>query len=258
MSLDRFHGVIGTAGHEPTIAAEQWPQQVLVGAQQRNEQRFHDASESSSSSLERATSLRQPSTPLSDRRNLITTSSPSSACCRRRNRSRTIRRNALRSTARGRKRLLVTRPSRALPGRRANASSSGPSVRLRPCRSRRKTPLSHSLAAFGKRSGCEVGVGDRRASDGQTDPALGATRAEDLAATDGLHPGAEAVRALALDDGRLVSAFHDFSPIFSREKPCIRTFFRGLCQRLAESGRDSACFGIAGDSLYSQRVFACG
>jgi hypothetical protein len=80
-----------------------------------------------------------------------------------------MRRKALRSTARRRNRLLVTRPNRAPPGRRANANSRGPSVRLRPCRSRRKTPLSQSLAAFGKRSGCGVGVGDsvrRRAGRG--------------------------------------------------------------------------------------------
>jgi hypothetical protein len=141
-----------------------------------------------------------------------------------------MRRSAFRSTARGRNRLLVTRPNRAPPGRRANANSSGPSVRLRPCRSRRKTPLSQSLAAFGKRSGCGVGVGDRAASDGEPRPALCPTGAEDLAATDGLHPGSESVRTLTLDDGRLVSAFHDFSPIFSREKPCIRTFFRDVCQ----------------------------
>lgn len=145
-----------------------------------------------------------------------------------------MRRSAFRSTARGRNRLLVTRPNRAPPGRRANTNSSGPSVRLRPCRSRRKTPLSQSLAAFGKRSGCGVGVGDRAASDGEPRPALCTTGAEDLAATDGLHPGSESVRTLALDDGRLVSAFHDFSPIFSREKPCIRTFFRGVCQSLTQ------------------------
>lgn len=218
MALDRFDCVVGTTRHEPTVAAEHRSQQVLIAAQQRRQQGLHETSESSSRSADRATSRRQPSTPLSERRSRITTSSPSSVCWRRRNRSRTMRRSALRSTARGRNRLLVTRPSRAPPGRRANANSRGPSVRLRPCRSRRKTPLSQSLAAFGKRSGCGVGVGDRAASDGEPDPALRTTGAEDLAATDGFHPGAESVRALALDDGRLVSAFHDFSPIFFARK----------------------------------------
>ena len=45
-------------------------------------------------------------------------------------------------------------------------------------------------------------------SDGQTDATFGATRAQHLAAADGLHPGAEAVGARAFDHGRLVCTFH--------------------------------------------------
>ena len=44
--------------------------------------------------------------------------------------------------------------------------------------------------------------------DSQALAALGAACVQDLAATTGSHACAEAVRALATDDGRLVSTFH--------------------------------------------------
>lgn len=62
---------------------------------------------------------------------------------------------------------------------------------------------------------CKHGENPRRhrpkplASNGETVTALGAAGADDRAAAARLHADEKAVRALAADDGRLVSAFHD-------------------------------------------------
>ena len=48
-------------------------------------------------------------------------------------------------------------------------------------------------------------------SDGQPGATFGAARAQDLAAADGLHPGAEPMGPLAPDHRGLVSAFHGFA-----------------------------------------------
>ena len=45
-------------------------------------------------------------------------------------------------------------------------------------------------------------------SDCETGPALGTTRADDRATAAGTHADEETMRALALDHGRLKSAFH--------------------------------------------------
>jgi hypothetical protein len=50
------------------------------------------------------------------------------------------------------------------------------------------------------------------ALDGEPGAALGAPGAKDLAAADAFHSGAKAVRPLAPDDRRLVSALHDLIP----------------------------------------------
>jgi hypothetical protein len=51
-----------------------------------------------------------------------------------------------------------------------------------------------------------------RLLDGEPRAALGAARAQDLAAADALHAGAKTVRPLAPDDRRLISALHDLLP----------------------------------------------
>src|SRR5271156_2691013 len=51
----------------------------------------------------------------------------------------------------------------------------------------------------------------RNWSDGQPGATFGAARTQDLAAADGLHPGAEPVGPLAPDHRGLVSAFHGFA-----------------------------------------------
>jgi hypothetical protein len=40
------------------------------------------------------------------------------------------------------------------------------------------------------------------------------------------------VRTLALDDGRLVSAFHDFGPIFREKSLVLERFFKGFVNAL--------------------------
>jgi hypothetical protein len=50
-----------------------------------------------------------------------------------------------------------------------------------------------------------------RASNGETVTTLGATRPDHRTTATGLHSNEETVCAFATDDGRLISAFHDFS-----------------------------------------------
>ncbi len=59
-----------------------------------------------------------------------------------------------------------------------------------------------------------------RRSDGEPDATFGAARAQDLAAADGLHTGAEPMGAFAVDHRGLVGAFHDSS--LAGKKLCIR------------------------------------
>ena len=79
----------------------------------------------------------------------------------------------------------------------ATALAKQPGERRRPTQS---VPLIRAYCGFAT------------ALDREPGAALGAPRAQDLAAADAFHPGAKAVRPLAPDDRRLVGALHDLFP----------------------------------------------
>ncbi len=158
-----------------------------------------------------------------------TRSPPCSPCWRWRNHSRIRRRRRLRSTARLSTLRETARPSRGMviPAARSLASCSRklrlkavPAARLPSAKQRLKSAPARTCAAGRKRRSEATGVGipllpDIAAmpvltggSGGQALAALGAARIDDLAATGGLHPGAEPVGAGALEEAGLERALH--------------------------------------------------
>lgn len=224
MAVDRLDRVIRAARHEATVATEQRPEQVLVRPEQCDQQRRH-APRFACSSSERTASLTCilisfRGTPARRDRSRNNMSRGGSSCCACLNASRMTRFSVLRPTALGRFFRPTTTPSRGRvwPSSAVlrEASSRQPITFRRPLSNSMNAAASDRRAAFGNRLDCGVRGESMNGettesggtSDAEADTALGATCGQDLAAADGLHPCAEAMRARTLDDGWLVCTFH--------------------------------------------------
>jgi len=105
----------------------------------------------------------------------------------------------------------------------------------------------------GQRGRRQARSGSRPRSGRQAGAALGATRREHLAAADGAHAGAEAVRPRAFDLGGLERAFHVVGPWL--KKPYIRARYAVGCQPLSARSAPVAGHWPAGRVAARRRGF---
>ena len=158
-------------------------------------------------------------------------SNPSSADPRLRMCSRSMRLSRLRSTARPRSFLPITKPTRAVVPERARASSC---KRLPSKRRPLRNTAANAAEPRGRWRWVKQEQARRRRSHGESNAALAASRAQNFAAPDRFHSSPEPMGPLPPDHGGLVCAFHVYALL--GKKLCIRAFCALRCQGASHFG----------------------